>query len=417
MKKLLLIATRLFWPTDSGRKVSLYHYCRGLYERYGYEIYVYSFLESGQTEKLAEQKPPFIKEVKIAHKMGTVGKLWNLFVKSMVGGWPFQNAVFYSGKNARSIREYAREIQPDVVMVDMIRLAPYYSSIKDLPSKKILDMDDLLSKRYERQSKNTTGNAQVLGTYEGQALGTGKRILKSNFVKNFVLKSESKRVARAEKRYGKMYDGVIFVSEHETKELNRVLGEEKAITVRLGVDYDYYAQGDTVEKESCALGFLGNLRFAPNVDSLHFIEREILPKLSFEGTVYVIGVCPDEVKAQFTNEKIKFLGRVEDVRPVLKKCEIFLSPIAYGSGVKTKILEAMAMGLPVVTNPLGVEGIDGEAGKHFIVEQDAKDLAAAVDSLHTDSARLEELSKNAQALVREKYRWEDIFDSFGGLGL
>ena len=75
------------------------------------------------------------------------------------------------------------------------------------------------------------------------------------------------------------------------------------------------------------------------------------------------------------------------------------------------------MGLPVVTNPLGVEGIDGEAGKHFIVEQDAKDLAAAVDSLHTDSARLEELSKNAQALVREKYRWEDIFDSFGGLGL
>ena len=80
-KKLLFITTRLFWPTDSGRKVSLYYYCKGLHDKYGYDIYVYSFLEHGQSEILLKDKPDFIKDVRIAASVDKASKLKNLLLK------------------------------------------------------------------------------------------------------------------------------------------------------------------------------------------------------------------------------------------------------------------------------------------------------------------------------------------------
>ena len=59
-KKLLFITTRLFCPTDSGKKVALYYYCQGLKEVYDFEIYIYSFLEAGQTLRMLKDKPYFI---------------------------------------------------------------------------------------------------------------------------------------------------------------------------------------------------------------------------------------------------------------------------------------------------------------------------------------------------------------------
>ncbi|MBQ8885439.1 MAG: glycosyltransferase [Clostridia bacterium] len=417
MKKLLLVATRLFWPTDSGRKVSLYHYCKGLHEKYGYDIYVYSFLEAGQTDALIDDKPDFIKEVRLAKPIGGLKKLTNLFFRSLFGGWALQNSLYYSGGNVCAIKKYAKEVAPEVVIVDMVRLAPYFKAIKKLPAKKILDLDDLLSKRYLRQAAADENHAQILGTYGGYASFSSKKILSGSKSKQFVLKTESKRVRRAEIKYGKLYDGVIFVSEKETAEFNALLGAEKAVTVRLGVDYDYYSGGESPEKEKGAIAFLGNMRFAPNVDSLHFIAAHILPALDFDYKLYVLGVCPDEIMASYkNNERIVFLGMVEDVRPVIKKCELFLSPIAYGTGVKTKILEAMAMGVPVVTNSVGAEGIDAQYGVHFLVENSAAETAMIVNGLIGNKEKLAELAENGQKLAKEKYRWEEIYGSFAALG-
>ena len=418
MKKLLFITTRLFWPIDSGRKVSLYYYCKGLHEVYGYDIYLYSFLESGQTERLVHEKPDFIRDVRLAKPISKPTKVANLLVKSAICGWPFQNAIYYNKANVTAIKEYLHEIVPDTIMVDMIRLAPYYKAIKSFSCKKILDMDDLLSVRYFRQAQYKEAKGQIFGTYSAELTRSEKRITKNNLIKKIILRSEGRRVRRAEKFYGEKYDRIIFVSERETKRFNEIVKQQKAVTVRLGVDYEHYAQFKYPKKEEGAIGFLGNLKVSANVDSLDMIVRQILPRLQFDYKFYVVGVAPDDIKKVYAdNPKIVFCGRVGDPRVVLGKCELFLSPIAYGTGIKTKILEAMAMGLPVVTNSVGAEGIDGVNGEHLFVENDVQKIADIANELVKNKRLQLQISDNAQLLVEGIYDWHRIYGQFAEIGL
>lgn len=417
MKKLLFVTTRLFWPTDSGRKTSLYFYCKGLHEVYGYDIYLYSFLESGQLKDIIPNKPDFIKEVKLAAPISKEKKIGNLFGKSLFCGWPFQNAIYYSGKNKKELKNYCAQLNPDVIIVDMIRLAPYLKAFQNCVCTKILDLDDMLSKRYARQAAGKNGKGSLLGANAQSASKTSNKVINQPFLKRAVLKSESKRTRKAELKYSRLYDHVIFVSDRETKELNERLNQKKAATVALGIDYGYFGEYPPVPKEKGALAFLGNMKVSANVDSLNMIVAEVLPKLQKDIKLYVIGTCSEEVKKQFSDPRLIFCGMVEDVRPVLGKCEVFLSPIAYGTGIKTKILEAMASGVPVVTNSVGIEGIAGNSGEHYLVSDDAATLAGYVDELLSNKEKAQRLASNGKLLAKEQYDWKNIYDSFSEVGI
>ena len=163
---------------------------------------------------------------------------------------------------------------------------------------------------------------------------------------------------------------------------------------------------------------MGNLKVAANVDSLDMIIRQILPKLQFDYKFYVVGVVPDDVKEAYAdNPKIIFCGRVDDPRDVLGKCEIFLSPIAYGTGIKTKILEAMAMGLPVVTNSIGVEGIDGINGEHYFVEDDPQKIADISNIIAKNKCLQLKIAEDARSFIEGAYDWYKIYSQFEDIGL
>lgn len=166
-KKLLFITTRIFWPATSGRKVSLYYYCKGLHEQYGYDIYLYSFLEADQAPTQSEQtKPDFIKEIQFAREVRKSEIVANLITKSFSHlQWPLQCSLFYSKKNEENIRDYVSKEHFDVVIADMIRTAPYIRAFEGEPCLKILDMDDLLSKRYQRTLSSTVSGDNFLGQY------------------------------------------------------------------------------------------------------------------------------------------------------------------------------------------------------------------------------------------------------------
>lgn len=407
--KALFVTTRLFWPTDSGRKVSLFHYCKGLHDRCGCDVHLFSFTESGQTAEQLSHKPDFIDSAVLAEPVKKFTKVKNLFTKSVFGGWPFQCSLYYSRKNNKKLKRFCEELKPDVIIVDMIRLAPYYSAFKKLKAVKILDLDDLLSERYKRQALSGNNKADIFGNYADNVSELGKSILKKGFLKRRVLKSESKRVRKAEIKYGRIYDKTIFVSEKETKKFNEICAFDKAYTVRLGVDCDYYAQPtENVNKIDNSIAFMGNLKVAANIDSFCFIIDKILPRLNFAYKFHVIGAVSEEVVKAYGNENIIFHGRVDDVRPLIKSCKVFLSPIVYGTGIKTKILEAMAMGLPVVTNTIGAEGIEAENGVHFYVSDSESETAEIVNGLMNSDVG--EITRNAQLLIKEKYSWDGIYD-------
>ena len=410
-KKLLFVTTRLFWPTDSGRKLSLYYYCKGIHEKYNCDIYIYSFLESGQTEKDIEKKPEFIKDVRLAKPIGKIDKIQNLATKTLVTRkWPIQCSLYYSRQNSEQIKKYCDEIQPDYIFTDMIRTSMYYDAFRHSRALKVLDMDDLLSARYERQL-HAMYKSNISGQYSGRLPGIINKLIGNQMVRNAVLTMERDLTAKAEIHYSKLYDKVIFVSAVETAYLNKKL-PGKAITIPVGINA-VPERELAITPEKYLLSYVGNLKVAANVDTLHWIISDILPKIHHNVKFMVIGKCPDDIKEKYKgNNHVIFTGRVDNLVEYIRKSQIFLSPILYGTGIKTKILEAMSMGVPVVTNDVGAEGNAADDGKEFWVRNDSIVIAEQVDYLleHYDVAlRVAEAGKK---LVEDKYEWNRIWEGF-----
>lgn len=410
MKKVLFITTRLFWPTDSGRKLSLYYYCKGLHDKYDCEIYLYPFLEAGQGEKDCDGKPDFIKEIRLAKPIAKGEKLKNLLFRTfLLRRWPMQCSLFFSKENGESIKRYAEEIQPDLIITDMIRTSMYYDYFRNIPCRKVLDMDDMLSKRYKRQLHSSYAS-NISGQYGKKLPGFLNKLLENNTVKHLVLRTEAGLTEKAEMRYSKVYDKVIFVSPMETAAMNKKL-PDKAVTISVGINP--MKELPKVKKEDNLLSFVGNLSVAANIDSLDWIVNKILPKVHHPVKFMVVGKAPEEIKAKYKNNKqVFFTGRVERLEDYVCKSRIFLSPLLYGTGIKTKILEAMSMGVPVITNDVGAEGIAVESGRDIWVENGSETIAEKVDYVLDHQEESETMAESGKKLVEEKYCWEDIWKKF-----
>ena len=347
----------------------------------------------------------------MAKPIGKIDKIQNLATKTLVTRkWPIQCSLYYSRQNSEQIKKYCDEIQPDYIFTDMIRTSMYYDAFRHSRALKVLDMDDLLSARYERQL-HAMYKSNISGQYSGRLPGIINKLIGNQMVRNAVLTMERDLTAKAEIHYSKLYDKVIFVSAVETAYLNKKL-PGKAITIPVGINA-VPERELAITPEKYLLSYVGNLKVAANVDTLHWIISDILPKIHHNVKFMVIGKCPDDIKEKYKgNNHVIFTGRVDNLVEYIRKSQIFLSPILYGTGIKTKILEAMSMGVPVVTNDVGAEGIAADDGKEFWVRNDSIVIAEQVDYLleHYDVAlRVAEAGKK---LVEDKYEWNRIWEGF-----
>ncbi len=414
-KKLLFVTTRLPWPTDNGRKVTLYNYCKAFREQYGYEVYLYSFLDATQ-EYNPEETPSFIAGVEIAKPIDACEKMLNLARVLFDKTEPFQTALFKSQDNLKSLSKYALGINPDVIIVDMVRLASYWKSFESLDCLKSLDMDDLFSRRYQRQAR-WIGDDGFLGAYEPNAGSLMKKISALPFARKLVLEVESKRMARAEEKYAKIYDNVIFVSPADAHSFKEATGCSNAFVAGMGAEIDFLSERMECIVRDNVVSFVGNMAAAANAASIRLLVNDVLPKMNHRVTLEVIGFCPDQIEKEFADaENVKFLGRVDDLRESVRSTKIYLAPIAYGSGIKTKIVEAMAMGMCVVTNSIGAEGLMVENGRNIIIEDDPVKMADVVDDLLDNPGDIKDLGDSARRYAEANHRWETVLSTFADNG-
>lgn len=420
--RVLFFTDRIFWPANDGHKVVLTNYCKGLAEKYGCEVHVLSFLEVGQTRSSATNHPDFIASVQLANKpeRRTIAANLAAAMLSGVRGGPVQCALFDSSKVGAQLRHAAERLKPTHIFIDLPRLSHYLKWIEDLPCKKVLYMEDIFSRRYERQLnsldilKKTGG---IAGKYSANFKGGLAKIAANSVLQRFILKTESKRMRRLELLAPKLFDYVVLVSPGEANNLSRDAQANNVIAIPLGVDCSYYTTGPKPEPRNNVLSFLGNMRFPANADSLRYIVEEILPRLNRDIILEVSGSVDKELIDEFSGEEqVKFLGRVEDTRAALRSTSVFLVPIAYGTGIKTKILEAMAIGVPIVTNSVGNEGIGLVDGGNALVSDDASVLAEDVRRLLDDREFANKIAAAARKRAVEVFDWDISLSNFTHLG-
>ena len=181
-----------------------------------------------------------------------------------------------------------------------------------------------------------------------------------------------------------------------------------------GVDTDYYQPTDPGSREQ-ALVFTGNYNDEPNCDAVMWFCHTVWPRLKSrypDLTFYVVGPRPTSGMLDLARKdpRIIVTGEVDDIRPYLARARVFVCPNRLGSGMRGKILQAMAAGIPVVSTSLGAEGISIQMGDSGFLADKPRIMAQYIDLLLSDPALHASIMRHARVMVVDRFSWDRGID-------
>jgi polysaccharide biosynthesis protein PslH len=198
-----------------------------------------------------------------------------------------------------------------------------------------------------------------------------------------------------------------FVSQAD---LDYVTNRRKGLALHCipnGVDTDWFSDDGRVRAQADLL-FTGNFAYQPNADAAMYLAREVLPLVRArcpDARLLIVGRSPPTALKGLPG--VEVTGFVEDIRVYYREATVFVCALRSGAGIKNKILEAMATGIPIVSSSLGVDGIEGAlANRHFLEAEGAQATAAQVLRLLDSGAERAALAREARALVASRMSWD-----------
>jgi len=164
--------------------------------------------------------------------------------------------------------------------------------------------------------------------------------------------------------------------------------------------------------------FTATMSWAANVEGIHFLLDDVWPRLLAKRPrlrAVIIGRNPPASLSDKIRERgldVTLTGFVDDIRPHVAASHVYVIPLFVGSGTRIKAFEAMAMGRPVVSTTLGIEGLEVTDGEHFLRADDASEFTSAILGLLDDAGRRARLARAARDLMEAKFSWSEVARQF-----
>jgi glycosyltransferase involved in cell wall biosynthesis len=247
---------------------------------------------------------------------------------------------------------------------------------------------------------------------------TRRMKIESNVLMKFLYKIELFKCIRFEKIYYKKFRKVVFVSTVDEDYARDLDSGIESLSIPNGVDIEFFNKSKDTSVKETSLIFTGDMSYAPNEDAAIFLIQEILPRIKpiFKPHLYLVGQRPGDKLIKLSTENVTITGFVEDIRPYLDAAAIYVSPLRFGSGIKNKILEAMAMQKVVIGTEISFDGIDCTSGRDcLLVSIDPEKIVFEIESVLGNPAIYANLGGLARRLVEDKYAWDSIRKRYGEL--
>jgi polysaccharide biosynthesis protein PslH len=378
--RLLVALSRLPWPLEKGDKLRAWYQLQGLATQH--EVHLVCLSEHNVTaDDLAQLN--FCKSVQvIRHRKPLI--LWNL-LGAPFNSFPFQVNYFKSLKMKRAIADTIHAEKIEACYVQTLRLG------ENLPFrftkvKWILDYMDTFS------------------------IGMLHRMTESNALIRPLVKAEATRLKSYETKIAAQFDELVIISDRDADGLVPLLREVVHV-IPNGVGESFFESLPQPPQKDFDLIFFGNMGYHPNVQSAKFLVEEVLPILHARGIrpkLCIAGARPASTIRAWESPEITVTGFVADLREFVIRSKISVAPLVGGQGLQNKLLESMAMTIPIITTVVGNAGLGAKAGEDLIVCEDATAFADAIQDLLANPQKAATIATNGRRFVETHFRWESM---------
>jgi sugar transferase (PEP-CTERM/EpsH1 system associated) len=376
--KILFLCHRFPYPPQGGAKIRPFNMIKHLAERH--EVTVCSLVRDEQEVQEGRGLAEHCK----AYVTARVREPWqNLrMVTRLPSLTPASMGYFYSAQLAREIRRCLNREAFDLIFVHCSSVAPYVVQVRGIP--KILDFCDMDSQKWLQYARSKT-----------LPLSLGYWI-------------EGRKLMRVEKRLAKNFDVCTVATRAELETLNGYATGSVSDWFPNGVDHNYFSPDGAPYDADC-LSFVGRMDYYPNQECMFEFCARTLPLIRSQRPnvkLLIVGADPSPAVLKLAERPgVTVTGSVPDVRPYVRRSALTIAPLNIARGTQNKILEAMAMGVPVVASELAARGVDALPGQHVLTASTPQGYATAVLRVLEHPEERARLAEEGRARILSHHQW------------
>ena len=394
--RLLFVSPRFLFPMDQGGKIRTGNILRGM--RGGaFEVTLASPAPSDVTRFHSDLEAACDRFISWPERAPTGIER----VLSLAGAVPVAVSSDRSKPGSACIQS-ALAAKPDVVVVDF-------------PHAGVLVPDRMDA-------------ASVLFTHNVEAEIFERHVARAKGFWRLIWADQSRKMTRFESDTLRRFDTVIAVSKRDADVLSKRYELARVEAIDTGVDLEFFASiapGEAADPglDGGTLVFTATMSWPANVEGIHFLLDEVWPTLVAARPrikAVIIGRNPpaslgDKIRQRGLN--VTLTGFVDDIRPYVAQSHVYVIPLFVGSGTRIKAFEAMAMGRPVISTSLGIEGLDVADGEHFLRADSAEAFSQGILALLDDAALRTRIANAARGLVEQRFSWKNVAAQFEAICL
>ncbi len=384
----LYLCHRFPYPPKRGGKIRPFNMIRHLTAR-GDKVTVCSLVRSAAEGEEGKGIAPFCAGFEMGQVSNPVQAL--RMVARLPLTTPSSMGFFYSPVLARRVRELLAQQSWDLIFVHCSSVAQYVEHVRDIP--KILDFGDMDSQKWLEYAQR-----------KPFPLSLGYRL-------------EGHKMLAAERRLARRFDLCTATTRAEWETLDGYGTGAATDWFPNGVDASFFKPAETYDADT--ISFIGRMDYYPNQEAMTRFCAQTWPLLRArrpEARLLIVGADPSaEIRRLGEIPGVTVTGSVPDVRPHIVGSALMVAPLSIARGTQNKILEAMAMGVPVVTSSVAAGGVDAQAPAHFLVADTPEDTCAAILRVLGDPQERTRLAVAGRERVLTHHSWAHSMQRLDGI--
>jgi sugar transferase (PEP-CTERM/EpsH1 system associated) len=381
--KILFLCHRLPYPPQRGGKIRPFNMIRHL--AVSHEVTVATLARTADELAAGQELHRYCHALHVGRISKPAG--WARFALYGMSAAPATFGYFYSPELARTVQRLLDTRGFDAIVVHCSSMGPYVARHRGC--RKVMDFGDADSEKWLEYGRT------------------------SPFPLSQAFRLEGRKVRRYEAWMGRQFDACSVNAPRERDVLAAYVRSPISV-IPNGVDLEYFEPGRSPGRSYVPnrLVFTGNMSYRPNVDAVQHLATAVLPRIRRDipdVQLCIVGMDPAPAVRRLADEdRVVVTGRVDDVRPYFDSAAVAVAPLRVARGLQNKVLEAMAMRVPVVASPAAFEGISAVAGRDLLVAADPEAFSRAVVTLLRDPAARERYAAAGRTCVETNHNWSRL---------